>query len=141
MNTTTDCMNTTTDCMNTTTDCMNTTKDFKIHYIQQKLSIDKTNKFYTIVNNIIQNYNLDYSSNKNGIFLNISLLDEFIIDIIYKNFVNSEGIVSPKEQPTKEIKSNITLIKKKEYKLIKDKLNLDKFDKFLLQLSRTNISL
>ena len=140
MNTTTDCMNTTTDCMNTTTDCMNTTKDFKIHYIQQKLSSDKTNKFYTIVNNIIQNYNLDYSSNKNGIFLNISILDDIIIDLIYKNFINSEGSISPKES-TKELKPIIISTQKTEYKLKKDKLNLDKFDKYLLQQSRTNISL
>ena len=126
--------------MITTSGCTDTTKDFKIHYIQQKLSSDKTNKFYTIVNNIIQNYNLDYSSNKNGIFLNISILDDMIIDLIYKNFINSEGNISPKET-TKELKPVITTTQKKEFKPKKDKLNLDKFDKYLLQQSRTNISL
>ena len=126
--------------MDTTTDYTDTTKDFKIHYIQQKLLSDKTNKFYTIVNNIIKNYNLDYSSNKNGIFLNISILDNIIINIIYKNFINSEGNISPKET-TKELKPIITTTQKKEFKLKKDKLNLDKFDKYLLQQSRTNISL
>ena len=133
-------MNTTTGCTETTTGCTDTTKDFKIHYIQQKLSSDKTNKFYTIVNNIIQNYNLDYSSNKNGIFLNISILDDIIIDLIYKKFINSEGNISPKET-TKELNPVIMPTKKTEHKLKKDKLNLDKFDKYLLQQSRTNISL
>ena len=112
----------------------------KIYYIQQKLEYDKTNKYYSIINMLIKKYNLEYSSNKNGIFLNISILDDVIIDLIYKNFINSEGSISPKEI-TQETKPIIKPIQKKEYKIKKDKLNLDKFDNFLLQQSRTNITL
>ena len=119
---------------------MDSNKVYKIHYIQQKLLLDKSNKYYPIINMIIKKYNLEYSTNKNGIFLNISLLDDKIIDIIYNNFVNSEVNTNQKEDIIKEIQPSIS-IKKNNHKLKKDKLNLDKFDKYLIQLSRINISL
>tara|TARA_B100001989_G_C24450655_1_gene418772 strand:- start:493 stop:849 length:357 start_codon:yes stop_codon:yes gene_type:complete len=118
---------------------MNTNKN-KIYYIQQKLLYDKTNKYYSIINMIIKKYNLEYSSNKNGIFLNISALEYKVIDIIYNYFVNSEEKICSNTD-IKELNPIIIPSEKKEYKLKKDKLNLDKFDKYLLQQSRTNISL
>tara|TARA_Y100000389_G_C17394400_1_gene481727 strand:+ start:651 stop:1007 length:357 start_codon:yes stop_codon:yes gene_type:complete len=118
---------------------MDTNKN-KIYYIQQKLLYDKTNKYYSIINILIKKYNLEYSSNKNGIFLNISALESKFIDIIYNNFVNSEEIISSNTD-IKELNPVIIPTIKKEYKSTKDKLNFDKFDKFLLQQSKTNISL
>lgn len=118
---------------------METNKVTKIQYIQQQLSFDKTNKYYSIINMIIKKYNLDYSTNKNGIFLNISILDDKIIDLIYNNFINSE-INTQKKHILEDTKPFIS-IKEEHYKLNKDKLNLDKFDKYLLQQSRINICL
>ena len=112
---------------------MDTNKN-KIYYIQQKLLYDRTNKYYSIINMLIKKYNLEYFSNKNGIFLNISALESKVLDIIYNNFVNSEEIINSNTD-TGRIKPYYYTYYKKEYKLTKDKLNLDKFDKFLLQQS------
>tara|TARA_B100000674_G_C37319928_1_gene680442 strand:- start:175 stop:552 length:378 start_codon:yes stop_codon:yes gene_type:complete len=116
-------------------------KEYKIYYIQQQLSKDKSNKYFNILLNIITNHNLEYSTNKNGIFFNISVLDDDILQTIYMNFINSSDIESPqKKQPYCE-KPIINKQKKISPKKLKDKLTLDKFDKYLLQQSKTTLHL
>lgn len=41
---------------------------------------------------IINKYNISYTKNNNGIFLNISLLDNDIVDKLYQLFINNENI-------------------------------------------------
>lgn len=116
---------------------MELSKEDKIHQINQTILHEKDNKYYTILNSIIEKYNLEHSTNKNGIFLNLSMLDSSIIDDIFFHFMNNN-----KKEPiiyeTKTIdKSKTKDVKTK--KLIKDKLVLEKFDKYILQASRGNI--
>ena len=112
-------------------------KDNKIFIIQKYLN-KNDNKYYTILSNVIDSYNLEHSTNMNGIFLNLTMLDEAILNDIYFRFTNSENIVNEIIQTdTKETKP--LTIEKINYE--KDKLSLDKFDKFLLQQSRSNISI
>jgi hypothetical protein len=112
-------------------------KDNKIYIIQKYLS-KNDNKYYTILSNVIESYNLEHSTNINGVFLNLTMLDEEVLNDIYFRFTNSKNIVN--EQIHKEIKQT-KLDTKKKIKYEKDKLNLDKFDKFLIQQSRSNISI
>ena len=112
-------------------------KDNKIYIIQKYLS-KNDNKYYTILSNVIESYNLEHSTNINGVFLNLTMLDEEVLNDIYFRFTNSENIVN--ELIQKEIKET-KLDTKKIIKYEKDKLTLDKFDKFLLQQSRSNISI
>ena len=115
----------------------NTSKDNKIFIIKKYLN-KNDNKYYTILSNVIETYNLEHSTNMNGIFLNLTMLDEEILNDIYFRFTNSENIVTEVIQKvTKQTKSHTKEIIKYE----KDKLTLDKFDKFLLQQSRSNISI
>ena len=109
----------------------------KIIIIQQYLD-NSNSKYYNILSNIIETHNLEHSTNMNGIFLNLTMLDVDILDDIYFRFTNSENIemepvdiepIQPKTMKQPTIKSE------------KDKLTLDKFDKILLQLSRSNISI
>lgn len=116
---------------------MEMSKEDKIHQINQTILHEKDNKYYTILNSIIEKYNLEHSTNKNGIFLNLSMLDSSIIDDIFFHFTNSikkdPVIYEPKTTDTittKNTKMNI---------ILKDKLILEKFDKYLLQASRGNI--
>ena len=102
----------------------------KIYIIQSYLS-KNDNKYFNILSNIIDKHNLEHSSNMNGIFLNLSTLCDTVIDDIYINFINN--------QSSEDVTHNE--VKKEKPKFIKDKLTLDKFDKYLLQLSRTNISI
>ena len=112
-------------------------KDNKIYIIQKYLS-KNDNKYYTILSNVIESYNLEHSTNINGVVLNLTMLDEEVLNDIYFRFTNSENIVN--ELIQKEIKET-KLDTKKIIKYEKDKLTLDKFDKFLLQQSRSNISI
>ena len=112
-------------------------KENKIFIIQKYLN-KNDNKYYTILSNVIDSYNLEHSTNMNGIFLNLTMLDEEILNDIYFRFTNSENIVTEVIQmDTKQSKTYTKEIIKYE----KDKLTLDKFDKFLLQQSRSNISI
>ena len=62
---------------------MELSKEDKIHRINQTILNEKDNKYYTILNSIIEKYNLEHSTNKNGIFLNLNTVDDDKIDHIY----------------------------------------------------------
>lgn len=112
-------------------------KENKIVIIQKYLN-GKNNKYYNILSNIINKYNVEHSTNMNGIFLNLTILDEDILDDIYFRFINSENVITEVIQVEKKQTDNVN---KKNNKFEKDKLTLNKFDKFLLQQSRSNISI
>ena len=116
---------------------MELSKEDKIHQINQTIMHEKDNKYYTILNSIIEKYNLEHSTNKNGIFLNLSMLDSSIIDDIFFHFMNN----NKKEPFVYEPKITDTIITKnnKINIILKDKLVLEKFDKYILQASRGNI--
>ena len=57
-------------------------KDNKIYIIQKYLS-KNDNKYYTILSNVIESYNLEHSTNINGVFLNLTMLDEEVLNDIY----------------------------------------------------------
>lgn len=112
-------------------------KEDKLFIIQKYLNKNDS-KYNSILTNIIETYNLEHSSNMNGIFLNLSMLDIDIIDEIYTRFTNSVNV----NVETNKIEENETTpIIKIKSKLEKDKLYLDKFDKYILQLSLINISI
>jgi hypothetical protein len=110
----------------------------KIHTIQLYLNNNSGGEYYYILSNIIKTYNIEHSSNMNGIFLNLSTLHDNIINDIYLNFINSQNIeqstnVDPPLIPIVSAATSVTLVK--------DKLTMDKFDNYLLQLSRINIGI
>jgi ABC-type enterochelin transport system ATPase subunit len=116
---------------------MDYTRHNKLLYIKEIISKhDDTS--YIILNEIINNYNLEHSENSNGIFLNISVLNDEIIDTIYKNLININ--ISSEIKPTFTIKPPKLCIKTK-IEVIHDILSLEKFDKCLLQLSTKSISI
>ena len=112
-------------------------KDNKIYIIQKYLN-NNDNKYYTILSNVIETYNLEHSTNMNGIFLNLTMLDGYILNSIYFHFINSDNNVTDVIQM--EIKDS-KILNKETIKFEKDKLILDKFDKFLLKQSRSNITI
>ena len=63
--------------------------------INQKINIlcNANTFFYSDdLENIINKYNISYTKNNNGIFLNVSLLDNNIVNQLYQLFINSENI-------------------------------------------------
>ena len=70
-------------------DKWNYQKKDKIHQINQIIVKEKDNKYYTILNTIIEKYSLEHSTNKNGIFLNLSMLDIDYHRCFFFHFTNS----------------------------------------------------
>jgi hypothetical protein len=119
----------------------NITNESKVHFIQQTILKEKDNKYNMLINTIIDKYNLEHSSNKNGIFLNLSILDEDIIDDIYNHFIESKNSIQKSYEEVVLQSNNTVNSPKKKDKPKKDKLNFEKFDTYLLQSSRTNLSI
>jgi hypothetical protein len=115
------------------TDCL--TNEDKIFIITKKIK-NNENKYYDIFNGIIEKYNLEHSINKNGIFLNLSILEDYIIDEIYIYFTKNKIIEEENDSVFEDVKKPIII-----HKYEKDKLNLDKFDKYLLKKSIYNITI
>ena len=75
----------------------NITNESKVHFIQQTILKEKDNKYNMLINTIIDKYNLEHSSNKNGIFEFI-YSDEDIIDDIYNHFIESKDSIQKSYQ-------------------------------------------
>jgi hypothetical protein len=116
---------------------MDDSKEKKIYFIQSKINTDKSNKYYNIIYTFINENKLEYTTNKNGIFFNLSSLDTTIIDKIYSIFLSNQDSGNVNKKIVNYVKK-VTVIDE-PLTIKKDKLCLDKFDKYILQLSRTNI--
>ncbi len=112
----------------------------KIQYISGSIESKKDNNYFYILSSLIEKHNIEHSINKNGIFLNLSAIDDTILNDIYEKFINNE-----KKHDTEidtiqpmEIIFEKNFIKKPKI-IKKDKLHLEKFDKCLLELSKIHI--
>ena len=106
----------------------------KRHYIYN--NIDNL-KIHNKIIDFIKYTNVKYTENKNGIFLNLTMLDGTIIDDIFFHFTNNTKKEQPVYEPKKTDKTQ--KIPTKINKVLKDKLVLEKFDKYILQASRGDI--
>ena len=81
----------------------------KIDYIANKVDdVDNTNKII----NYIKINNINYSSNKNGLFVNISLLNEKRIDDLY-NLIESLLTIENADNDVNELNYNDKITNKK----------------------------
>lgn len=97
----------------------------KVKYIYNNV---KNNKIeHDIIKTYILNYNINYSKNSNGIFVNLSILDEKYINDIYfiiYNHVNNK-IYNDREKLITQLNNNDNKIKdNKNIKKIKKKNEL-----------------
>ena len=97
-----------------------------------------------ILNIIIKN-NIEYSTNQNGIFINLSLIKEDIIDKIYNKLLSMKNKnIKDKNNNNKKDKllennnMNNTVIKNNQINIIEN-INLTNYDKFLISLSKQEI--
>lgn len=112
----------------------------KIHLISNVITNTDDDDIITNIIDIIHRHKLDYSSNQNGIFLNLTLLDETIIDEIYSVVIPTVDISVSDDflSIMDNIQSNNTLI---EPKLKPDKLKFTPIDLQLLSLSKHTLSI
>lgn len=124
--------------------------DEKIFYIQNVLETKKDTSFFSALHTFIIKYDLEHSTNSNGIFLNLSVINEEIIDEIYKYLSNMDiSSTEYKEQNKKDYLSmglkdkkqaNISM-NNKSVGTTPEKISLEKFDKHLIQLSKQHVSI
>jgi len=63
---------------------MNTSlREYRIKVISTFFEGDYNEEVSNKILNIIDNYSLDYTLNNNGIFINLNVIDDFLLDIIY----------------------------------------------------------
>lgn len=98
---------------------------------------------YNDILNIIISYNIHYTQNINGIFINLSTLDDNLIDNIYDKLLL---LINTDKNYTTAIQDNLTTtVPQNEIIFNKhistDKIKLSTIDKLLLSLSKETISI
>ena len=89
--------------------------------------------------NTIKIHNIEYTENSNGIFINLSLVKDTIIDNIYENLD-----ILIKSRYNKDVKEEYHQVDKKsvqETPKLKDKINYSSIDKLLLLYSKQTITI
>ena len=117
-------------------------KQEKIFYINKSIIEKEIDHKY--IYTFIRLHDIKYTKNMNGTFINLSILDNKLIDLLYdyinKNINNitnkeREGILL--ELKNYKDKKNIITKNKKEYKRYKKKENLTELDLKIIELSKT----
>ena len=108
----------------------------KIEFIKQTIHKAKDDKLFGMFQSLIQKHKLDYSTNNNGIFLNLSLLEESVILDIYNLLKTSMSDVSYTTLDNPQVASKIKPIQEIQPCLVTDELVFDKFDIELLEVSK-----
>ena len=108
------------------------TKD-KINYIKNNITNNENNIYKTIIK-----YDISYTKNKNGIFVNLSKIDDNIIDKIYNNIKNNINNIDNERYI--EIKKYQNLLSNKSNKLEKREYikfeNLSDLDMKIIEYSK-----
>ena len=112
------------------------------------LFFDDYNFDATEILNIIIKNNIEYSTNQNGIFINLSLIKEDIIDKIYNKLLSMKNKnIKDKKNNNKNNKKDKLLennnmnntVKKNNQTNIIENIKLTNYDKYLLSLSKQEI--
>lgn len=118
-------------------------KDHKIKYIysffEKKYSEEISNKILTI----IDNYNIDYTINKNGIFINLNVIDEEILHLIYDCIISStkcETLTAQEIQTCQKVSKVITT-DDDEFVYKPDTITYSPIDIDFLELSKRVLSI
>ena len=113
----------------------------KIKFITTMIDMNDSSITDYILNSIISN-GIDYTSNKNGVFINLSVLDDDILDYIYNliithNYTNKNSSVLTNKVCNKELNpKNMTMEHKK-----KDSIPMKPIDVILLSLSKQSLTI
>ena len=116
-------------------------KDNKILYIQTCIQEEKIN--HNCILNFIKIYNIKYTKNMNGSFINLSILNDNLINILYDYiFINLNNKIETDRLNT--IRESIEIINKsnkkhliKKEKVFKQKTDLTETDLKIIELSKT----
>lgn len=116
-------------------------KQSKISFISEILLSQTDSKLNLLLQNMIHKYQLGHSSNTNGIFLNLSILSEDIIDELYETLVNYTMDSMKPSIPLSHVPEQSNRTSPKSRVVKKDTLSLSKFDKLLLDVSKQKLSI
>jgi len=96
----------------------------KIEYIQNNITNNEKNIFKTI-----KEYDISYTKNNNGIFINLSKINENIIDKIYDNIKNNFYIADNiRNTEITKYKKSLSVKNSEEKKIYKKFENLSESD-------------
>ena len=89
--------------------------DMKKKFIYNNISLIKD---HTIIIEYFDLNKLNYTMNNNGIFINLSILDEEVIDFIYKFTINQNHIIP--DNKTEYLENNTDKVVRKKKNIVND---------------------
>ena len=109
----------------------------KLEYIQKKIT---NNEISTdSIMNFVSKYNIIYSQNQNGIFINLSKIDKAVIDIFYEyvyNYINQNITEEYNIDYYKQFNKDNYTKKEKVKKVYIKKTGLTDIQKQIIKLSK-----
>ena len=115
-------------------------REYKINAISNFFKGEYNDDISNKVLSIIDNYELDYTVNNNGIFINLNVIDNFLLDLIYDCIETNNTLLNDTNDDNNELFDNINIpvINNLVYEFIKspDSIKYTTIDKELLSLSK-----
>ena len=111
--------------------------------INNNLNKDINNSIRDSIFTIISKYNIEYTDNQNGVFINQSLINDAIIDNIYSDilfYINKKD-VSKTDTIKDEIVKEEKCLSNTLHVYTKDILSCNAVDKYVLSLSRVTLTI
>lgn len=91
--------------------------------------------------NIILSHKIEYSTNSNGIFVNLSLISDKIIHIIYDKLQGYIQSIESKKQSTITNQNNHIIDETSRFIPHPDKIHLDELQNKLIELSKVCVQI
>ena len=115
-------------------------REYKIKVISYFFKGEYNDEISNKVLSIIDNYELDYTVNNNGIFINLNVIDNFLLDLIYDCIETNNLLLNDTSDDNNELFDNINIpaINNLVYEFVKspDSIKYTIIDKELLSLSK-----
>ena len=114
-------------------------RDDKIKIITNILSNDE-GQITEYILDIISNQSIEHTINKNGVFINLSVLNDDILDYICNVVISisNDTVIDIPNKETTTSKLNSSVI---DYELRKDNILLQSVDNHLLSLSKHSLTI
>ena len=115
-------------------------REYKIKAISYFFKGEYNDDISNKVLSIIDNYELDYTVNNNGIFINLNVIDNFLLDLIYDCIETNNTLLNDTNDDNNGLFDNINIpvINNLVYEFVKspDSIKYTTIDKELLSLSK-----
>ena len=110
------------------------------YFFEEKYNDDISNK----IKSIIDDNQLDYTVNNNGVFINLNVVDKEILEVIYEIIISNDNTINEHMEKNSELFTSIhtsTSYEKETFTMKPDTIKCTNIDSYLLKLSKVHLTI